>query len=105
MKAKKVLSLLLVVVFCFAVASVAFARYDPCSYCGGRPERTYYRRIQLAGETTRRTCPNNSLYTDRVDVYLVTEQWACRDCGLEIDIFSYREYEYVHDHPEAPIVG
>lgn len=99
MKFKKALSLLLTLVFCFAVASVAFARYEVCSYCGGRVE--YRETIRRYIDFDVEDCPNNPGYTDHIEKYQITDVSACRDCNREIGYDVYYEYVRVHAHPEA----
>ena len=86
-KFKKALSLLLTLVFCFAVASIAFARYEVCSYCGGRVE--YRETIRRYIDFDVEDCPNNPGYTDHIEKYQITDVSACRDCNREIGYDVY----------------
>lgn len=96
MRTKKVASLLMALVFCFAVASVAFARWEACSYCGGRIR--LYDSFQDYVRTEYERCPDDPSQIDRLRIYKVRDCYACEDCGLDSWIDTYEvEYRY-HEH-------
>lgn len=91
--------LICIIMAVMTVATVAFARYEPCPRCENGRFVLVETSKQYNKSTVTRKCRTNPGKIDTVNIYYVDELWACSNSNCpEYYVDTIKHEDVIHSH-------